>query len=158
MQLLFLHGLESGPHGSKYQALAAAFGTVLAPDTTGISDPAHRLARIAKATQDLRSAVIVGSSFGGLMAVLLAEKYPERCHRLVLMAPAVHVPLIDHIQRQPPTVIVHGTRDAVVPFSASETFAARTGALLLPQDDDHRLAASLSVMIEQVRLALDGSS
>lgn len=52
--LVFLHGLESGPHGTQVQALTAACGPVFAPDTEGLLDPWERLARIEVLTADER--------------------------------------------------------------------------------------------------------
>lgn len=36
MRVLFLHGKESGPHGSKYVALKDAGHQVTSPDLTGL--------------------------------------------------------------------------------------------------------------------------
>ncbi len=148
--LVFLHGLESGPHGRKYQALATAFGEVQAPDTEGVFDPVERLERIVAATRSLERGLVVGSSFGGLMAVLLAHHHPERVGALVLCAPAVYPPRVDAVYRLPPTVILHGVHDDIVSIAVSEELADRTGATLLRLDDDHGLAASLQVLVDAV--------
>jgi len=58
-QPVFLHGLESGPHGSKFHTLRTVFPDLIAPDTEGIFDPDERLARIRSV--DRRCSWIGGS-------------------------------------------------------------------------------------------------
>ncbi len=92
-QLVFLHGLESGPHGSKFHLLAGlGLGTVVAPDCEGVHDPHERLDIIEATLNGLDDLVLVGSSFGGLMALLYAVRHPDQVAGLVLCAPAVHRP------------------------------------------------------------------
>jgi pimeloyl-ACP methyl ester carboxylesterase len=51
-----------------------------------------------------------------------------------------------------PVVVVHGTRDTIVPLSSSETFVAARPAhrRLVVVDDDHELGASLDVIARQL--------
>lgn len=149
MEIVFLHGLESGPHGSKYQALRQAFGEVAAPDCTGVYDEAQRLEIIRAALAD-RSAplLVVGSSMGGLMALLLQQAEPDRVAGLVLCAPAIHRPAAQGLDydRLPPTIVIHGRQDDVVPFAASRVFGERLRAV----DDDHRLSRSMAAILKAV--------
>ena len=47
------------------------------------------------------------------------------------------------------TIVVHGTRDEVVPIVASRTFAnGREDVTLLEVDDDHSLAGSIEVIVQ----------
>jgi pimeloyl-ACP methyl ester carboxylesterase len=151
--LLFLHGLESGPIGTKSAHLRTVFGDVLCPDTTGLLDPEARLERVLTLTADVRDAIVIGSSFGGLMAVLLAHRRPERCRALVLLAPALRPDLVEDLQPQPPTWILHGRDDPIVPCAWSEGWAERTGARLTRVDDGHSLRHSLDAIIQLVRQA-----
>ncbi len=149
MQLLFLHGLESGPHGAKYQALKRAFGEVNAPDCIGISDPQHRLQIILSAISGTKeSFLVVGSSMGGLMALLLQQAVPKRVAGMLLCAPALHRPAATTLKANhlPPTLIIHGRQDTVVPISTSRAF----GVPLLEVDDDHSLKNSLPTIISEV--------
>ncbi|MEA3465203.1 MAG: alpha/beta hydrolase [Thermodesulfobacteriota bacterium] len=148
MQLVFLHGLETGPHGNKYQALKAMFGEVLSPDCEGIKDPQQRLRIIRHTFKDQPGPfIVVGSSAGGLMALLLQKEEP-RVAGLVLCAPALHNEAAQGLTAEslPPTVVIHGRQDDVVPIESSRCF----GAPLIEVDDGHRLSASLPLMLREV--------
>ncbi len=157
--VVFLHGLESGPHGSKYRALAARFSGVVAPDCEGVFDPDERLRRITAALAEVGPVVLVGSSFGGLMACLYASAHPSQVSGLVLCAPALHArvaPWVARVGPLPrPLVVLHGLRDDVVPVQASRDFvasrlAARPGIAaprLIEVDDGHRLSAHRELMV-----------
>ena len=155
MQLVFLHGLETGPHGNKYQALTAMFGEVLSPDCEGIKDPQQRLQIIQHTLKDQPGPfLVIGSSAGGLMALLL-QKEDSRVAGLVLCAPALHSEAAQWLTAEslPPTVVIHGRQDDVVPIESSRRF----GAPLIEVDDDHRLSGSLPLILREVftmRLAL----
>lgn len=150
MKILFLHGLESGPHGSKYQALKSVFGEVLAPDCSGIQDERERLKIIRRETANISGPfLVVGSSMGGLMALLLQQAEPDKVAGMVLCAPAIHRPAAKtlNFETLPPTTVIHGTGDDVVPFAVSQVFGER----LIPVDDDHRLSNSLAEIVRRVR-------
>lgn len=149
MKILFLHGLESGPHGSKYQALKWMFGEILAPDCTGVTDEQERLQIIQRDLQTVKEPLIViGSSMGGLMALLLQQANPKIVAGMVLCAPAIHRPAARNLnlQQLPPTTVVHGTGDSVVPFACSKVFGER----LIAVDDDHRLSYSITEILQAV--------
>lgn len=148
MQIVFLHGLESGPHGAKYQALKRMFGEVLSPDCEGVKDPQQRLTIIKQAlSQHSGPFLVVGSSAGGLMALLLQRDDP-RVQRMVLCAPALHRQVGEALSAEhlPQTVIIHGRNDTVVPIQGSRDF----GVPLIEVDDDHRLNSSLPLILRQV--------
>ncbi len=155
-QLVFLHGLESGPHGSKFKALAAmGLGPVLAPDCTGITEPAARMRVIAPALAEQRKMVIVGSSFGGLMALQYVAAHPEHVAALVLCAPAVQraIPgwLPPPLKLTIPVRVLQGAQDALVPLAAVQAYCAANGLPVTVVEDDHALAASREVMADLVR-------
>lgn len=152
MNLVFLHGLESTPYGSKYQALRAVWPTVLAPDTQGVLDLEQRLAIVERELAGLDDLVLVGSSFGGLVAVLFTDRHPERVHGYVLCAPALHRGHPDAVTRVPAVaVVLHGRADDIVPIEASRVFCRRFGIELVEVEDDHVLHGSMDKMIELVR-------
>ena len=149
MKILFLHGLESGPHGSKYQALKKMFAEVISPDCSGVKDEMERL-RIIE--QEIRSEsgpfLVVGSSMGGLIALLLQKRCPEQVSGLVLCAPAIHRPAAKNLNLKnlPPTLVIHGIQDDVVPIDVSRRFGNRLRAV----NDDHRLSQSMDEILRAV--------
>jgi len=149
MKILFLHGLESGPHGSKYQALKEMFVEVLSPDCSGIKDETERLKIIEEEIhRETGPFLVVGSSMGGLMALLLQQRHPEQVAGLVLCAPAIHRPAaVDlDLNNLPPTIVIHGTQDDVVPIAVSLPFGSR----LRKVEDDHRLSNSMTEILRAV--------
>ncbi len=149
MKILFLHGLESGPHGKKYQALKRAFGEIIAPDCTGVIDEEKRL-NIIQATADAYNDkfIVVGSSMGGLMAMLFQQQKPESVAGMVLCAPALHrLPESTFsFDMLPPTIVIHGSKDNVVPLKTNRPFGSR----LIVVNDDHSLRGSTSKIIHEV--------
>lgn len=160
MSVIFCHGLESSPHGRKYQALRAAGLDPISPDFQG-QNLAARVATLLPVLRAHDDAVLVGSSYGGITALCAAIEHVEaggRVRALVLCAPALgrFEPPADTMRLYPPapTVILHGTRDSVVPASVSEAFAAEHPQVqLVLVDDEHTLTASIAKMIELVRAA-----
>ncbi len=149
MKILFLHGLESGPFGSKCQALKKVFGEIVVPDCTGVTDELERL-NINRQYIDREPGpfLVVGSSMGGLMALLLQQACPGKVAGLVLCAPALHRSAAAglNLNTLPTTVVIHGNRDDVVPLEASLDFGER----LLVVDDDHRLSNSIPKLLRAV--------
>lgn len=157
MQIHFLHGLESGPHGSKYQALERAFGSshVNAVDCQGVSDPMIRAHRVAEALTE--PSVLVGSSLGGLTALLVNTLKPGMVSGMVLCCPAIRpdynydwesLPVVDGN-----TFILHGLEDEVVPISYSRDFARIKSCFLIEVDDDHRLSKHSHVVVDLANIA-----
>lgn len=152
--VLFCHGLESGPHGSKYRALVDAGYNVLAPDCRGMNLK-QRVALVADILKVERP-FVVGSSYGGITAILAAVTAGVTLPGLVLCAPALEreeepntdpgsLPLVG------PTVIVHGVSDEVIPLGVSESYASRTGATLVRVQDGHRLENSVPEILNALR-------
>ncbi len=93
---LYLHGFASGP-GSRKAAwigtrLAACGGRIEVPDLNAGDFPHLTLTRQLAVIDDLLGndqgpVAVVGSSFGGYLATLLAERDP-RIERMILLAPA----------------------------------------------------------------------
>ncbi len=168
MSILFCHGLESGPHGRKYQALVAAGLAVDSPDFRG----QNLAARVATLTPLLRAAsdpVLVGSSYGGITALCAAVLHAEAqdpaktaLRGLLLCAPALgrFEPPADTLRLYPPTrtIIIHGRRDEIVPVGVSEAFAAGHPEIqLVVVDDDHSLAGSIDRIVAATRCLVDGA-
>ncbi len=137
----FLHGLDSSIQGTKAQWFARRFPEVRMHNYDGDLD--RRLAQLEAQVAGLDRLVLVGSSFGGLMAACFARRHPERCHRLVLLAPALN---FGEYQPPPnplavPALLAIGEHDTVCPPhlvlpQARATFANLEVRI---EDDDHML-------------------
>ena len=161
MTVIFCHGLESSPHGRKYQALVAAGLDVRSPDFQGQA-LAARVATLLPVLREHDDAVVVGSSYGGITALCAAIAHVEaggRVRALILCAPALgrHEPPADTMRLYPPapTTILHGRGDTVVPARVSERFAAdHPQVRLILLDDEHTLTASIPAIVAAVQAAL----
>ena len=175
IKVVFLHGLESGPAGSKAQRLGSnPRYTVTAPELPtraaidflaggGAALPvaiAQGPSTVAlKAIREAQPDVVVGSSFGGGIATQLAAQ-GSYDGPLVLLAPAgtklFGVSALP--KRTGQVVILHGRDDDVVPHEDSVQLAAGSTCdiILWLVDDDHRLKASVDAgaMDDAIAMAL----
>ena len=149
--VLFSHGKESGPWGTKITALAALARRlghdVASIDYTDLPDPDQRAERLVThlAGRDGEGVVLVGSSMGGYVSTVASEKVRPR--GMFLMAPAFGLP--DYARQTPvpyagATAIVHGWFDDVVPPEHSIRCATKHGAELHMLRDDHQLIGKLT--------------
>tara|TARA_B100000929_G_scaffold232100_1_gene188586 strand:- start:259 stop:780 length:522 start_codon:yes stop_codon:yes gene_type:complete len=145
--VVFSHGKESGPWGSKITRLAKsaeALGyRVASIDYQGEDDPAARLDTLLAHNPQGTPLVLVGSSMGGYVSAMAAARLNPTA--LFLMAPALYM---DGYPGDPAgcprdTEIVHGWDDDIVPLASSLAFAKRRRARLHLVADGHRLAESL---------------
>ena len=155
--ILWAHGLEGSPEGTKASALRAAGFELLAPDGRG-KVLALRIAELDRVSAELagRRVLLAGSSYGGLAAAWLAQERPERFCGLLLLAPALHhreAPALEALRPPPglPVIVLHGALDEVVPVQASRDYVAGSHAQLRIQDDGHALADSLPALIAAAR-------
>lgn len=158
--VVFSHGKESGPLGSKIRALMTVAerhdaqvmsvnyrehpqGTVHDQDAPGEAD--RRVAQLlATPLPEHRQLVLVGSSMGGYVSTVASQQLVPA--GLFLMAPAFYLPGYTHQDPVPhakTTLLVHGWRDDIVPPGNSVQFAQRHRCDLHLLDGDHRLNAAL---------------
>jgi pimeloyl-ACP methyl ester carboxylesterase len=143
--VVFSHGKESGPWGSKITAMAAAVHDLgietESVDYRGIDDPAARVAKLIDTAVGLKGPlVLVGSSMGGHVGAAAASRVKPK--GLFLLAPAFYMPGFEAYTPQDvscPTVIVHGWRDDIVPVDNSIRWAREHRADLHVLNSDHRL-------------------
>ncbi len=154
--VVFAHGKESGPWGTKITRLAevarARNFDVLSPDYSHTHDPKERVAHLLKLAPAARTLVLVGSSMGAYVSAMACAALKPRA--LFLMAPALYFPGWDEDPQGCPqdTVVVHGWRDDIVPVEVGIRFARARGAELHVLDSGHTLndqLASLSQLFDQ---------
>jgi pimeloyl-ACP methyl ester carboxylesterase len=144
-RLIFIHGSDSNSQTYKATLLRSIFPGMVVPDFTG--PLAGRMTHLETILGKRSDWTIVGSSLGGLMAVLFAAQHPGQVRKLVLLAPALSCPEFARQVTDPisiPCIIIHGTQDDVVPLELVRKLAEQIFANLayLVVDDDHRLHKS----------------
>jgi predicted alpha/beta hydrolase family esterase len=150
-RVIFSHGLDSGPQANKIVALrpiaeAAGWATEAVDDREFHHDPVARIERlVARIESSDVPTVLVGSSMGGFVSVMAAERVAVA--GLFVLAPALYLehrhpgaqtreryaPKTDRIQ------VVHGWKDDIIPWSHSVRFAEEQNAGLRLLDAGHRL-------------------
>ena len=155
IRLCFLHGLDSSPQGTKARLLKSYEPACLIPEL-----PADIHARV-KFLEDLllEPVLLIGSSLGGLTALLYAMRSPGMVRGMVLCAPAVgtrDVKLFTeeeeefisrvHVPRGIPAFVMAGLKDEVIPLEAIRKMVKRSPG----RDDDHDLHRSLGLLIEGI--------
>jgi len=147
--VIFSHGQESGPWGTKIRRMAEcarALGCEAdSIDYQGIADPAKRVDKlIVEAGSIDDRLILVGSSMGGHVATAAAKELGAV--GLFVLAPAYFMEGYEDLTPDPPTMpicIVHGWRDDIVPVENSIRFAQKCRATLHVVDGDHRLTANI---------------
>ena len=145
----FSHGQESGPWGTKIQAMADAVRGLgcraESVDYRGIADPTERVEKLIAECQRVEEPlVLVGSSMGGHVAT--AATASLNASGLFVLAPAYFMPGYEELTPVPPDTpicIVHGWRDDIVPVGNSIRFAESCKAELHVLDGDHRLTENI---------------
>jgi pimeloyl-ACP methyl ester carboxylesterase len=143
--VVFSHGKESGPWGSKITAMAAAVRDlrweVESVDYRGLDDPRDRVLKLIDVGAPLKDRLLlVGSSMGGYVSAAAASKLGAR--GLFLLAPAFYMAGYEEHTPQDvacPTAIMHGWHDVIVPVENSIRWAREHQAALHLLNSDHRL-------------------
>ncbi|MBU2512420.1 alpha/beta fold hydrolase [bacterium] len=150
--LFFLHGLESSPNGTKAQLIRKKYPECTIPELTpNIKERDEVLKQLIS-----EPSWIIGSSLGGLSALLFAMSNPELVKAMILLAPAVgfydpdffdeaEMKLIEstYIPNGIPTTIIAGEYDDVIPMSSIEDLIKRSPdkqiVSFIKVKDDHSL-------------------
>jgi pimeloyl-ACP methyl ester carboxylesterase len=139
---IFIHGLESNNQGTKAVYFREKFPGMLTPNFPG--PLGERMAKLRDILSGQSNIIMVGSSFGGLMASIFAMENEPGVSRLILLAPAINLmEFTPYCERKilMPVHIYHGRQDEVIPIGdvqrvASQVFSNRTFHAV---DDDHYL-------------------
>ena len=148
--VIFAHGKESGPWGSKIRHLAdiaLRLGCeVSSPDYSDLASPEARVARLLSLPLPKHNWIIlVGSSMGGYVSTIASQTINPK--GLFLMAPAFYMP--GYTEQQPTsgaenTCVVFGRQDEVIPVEHGIRFADANHAELHVIEGDHRLKEQLA--------------
>jgi alpha-beta hydrolase superfamily lysophospholipase len=160
--VVFSHGKESGPWGTKITAMAAVVRDLgLAAESVdyrGMDDPTARVGRLIGAVAGMTAPlVLVGSSLGGHVAASAAPRVAPR--GVFLLAPAFYMPGFEaHTPQEVrcATAIVHGWHDDIVPVEHSIRWAREHRAALHVLDSGHRLEDQIEVICRLLRDFLRG--
>ena len=156
MLVIFSHGKESGPWGSKISALAnvakrhgaEVISVDYRQDPVGVDRNQNAAGEADRRVGQLLSIsppehsqlVLVGSSMGGYVSTVASARLPVS--GLFLLAPAFYLPGYQNQDPSPRarrTLIVHGWNDGVVPVQTSIRFARQHRCELYLLEGDHRL-------------------
>jgi len=142
MTRVFIHGLESSSRGTKGVFFRERYPDMIIEDYGGPLE--ERMEKLNGLLAGRRDLLLVGSSFGGLMAAIYACENEPRVRQAVLLAPALHVPDFSRFlgrRVRIPVLLVHGKDDDVVPPAAVKAIAETVFENLDYRlvDDDHSL-------------------
>ena len=168
--VVFSHGKESGPLGNKIQRLmtvAEELGLkTISIDYLECASADERVAllheHLNKLDIPLNQVVLVGSSMGGYVSMVVANEQPVA--GLFLMAPALWMTAEEYTvqsyaPKTPHIEITHGLLDDTVPYENSIRFAKEhDGTILHLVPDDHRLKASHDFLAYQFQRFLEDFS
>lgn len=143
--VIFAHGKESGPWGSKIKHLAAIAdrlgAQVISPDYSDLVDPEARVTRLLSLDFPAHDRlVLVGSSMGGYISCVASTSLKPA--GVFLMAPAIGMVGygVQHLEPKAQHLsIVMGWQDEVIPVKNVIEFAQSQRAELHLLDADHRL-------------------
>ncbi len=167
--MIFAHGLESSPLGTKAIYLKEQFGAI-SPMLRHLGLK-RQVDAIEALLADLGPAVLIGSSLGGLAALGAAVKCPQQVTHLFLLAPAVgtgqkkdafkeaekerpgmrkevlEISALS-IPNDVPATILHGLEDDVVDARDVLDLAVRSpSSRLILVHDDHPLSNSKDLIL-----------
>ena len=155
--VVFSHGQESGPWGTKIRSMAELVRdmgcTADSIDYQGIADPTERVEKCVRECAGISDKLIlVGSSMGGHVATAAAADVGAA--GLFVLAPAYYMEGHEDLTPEPPLMpicIVHGWHDDIVPVENSIRYARSCSATLHIVDGDHRLTANLDEINEYLQ-------
>lgn len=146
---VFIHGLESSSQGTKGVFFRTRYPDMIIEDFVGSFK--ERMNKLHDILFHRNNLIVVGSSYGGLMATVYAAKNEEKIKKLILLAPALNAVEFNsysHMKIHLPVIMYHGSKDDVVPPAAVREIAGEVFTHLHYHlvDDDHSLHDTFSLM------------
>ncbi len=177
-RVVFAHGLEGSPDGTKAVYLRDELGAVT--PWLGEFNLDEQVGALEEEIPQGSDAVIVGSSLGGLAALGFAVRHADRIRHMVLLAPAVgmhrYASISPEVEQKRPglfeqskkfgalsippsirTTVIHGLQDIVIDKEDVIALVKRSpSATLLLVHDDHTLSGSRELILNVVERAVSG--
>lgn len=153
--IIFIHGLESSGKGFKGRFFKEIFPYILTPDFQPFEPniPMYdilekRMIQLYRVLNSKNSLVLIGSSFGGLMASIFALQYPLRVKKMILLAPFLISRKLKPRNYSPidvPVIVFHGKNDKVVRYEHTRERARLlfTNLRYKVVEDDHFLHTTI---------------
>jgi pimeloyl-ACP methyl ester carboxylesterase len=146
---VFIHGLESSGRGTKGLFFHERYPDMIIEDFEGTF--VQRMEKLEGLLAGKTDLILVGSSFGGLMAAVYACLHKDRVKKLVLLAPALHLESYESYRNSKlhiPITIFHGLRDEVVPLPEVRSVAEGlfVNCSFNVVDDDHSLHGTFATL------------
>lgn len=162
--VVFSHGQESGPWGTKINVMAETVRELGCEadsvDYQGIADPSERVQKLIEYCKPLtKPLLLVGSSMGGHVATAAADTV--NAVGLFVLAPAYYMEGYEDLTPIAPKIpisIVHGWNDDIVPVENSIRYAGECKASLHIVDGDHRLTANIDEICYYLTRFIDAVS
>ncbi|MBW2545570.1 MAG: alpha/beta fold hydrolase [Deltaproteobacteria bacterium] len=144
---VFIHGLESSGQGTKGTWFRERYSDMIIENYPGSLE--SRMDKLRGILTDKKDLVLVGSSYGGLMAAMYACDNEPKIKSLILLAPALDLEEFKpYLNRKiaVPVRLYHGSRDDVVPLEQVREIASRVFKDLSHHivDDDHPLSETFT--------------
>ena len=153
----FIHGLESSSQGIKGAFFRERYPDMIIEDFSGSFS--QRMVKLEDLLEGKQPLVLVGSSYGGLMAAVYACLHEERVKKLILLAPALHLePYNPYLNKKLnlPITIFHGLQDEVVPLTTVRAIAEQlfVNHKFNAVEDDHSLHTTFAALDWDTLLSL----
>lgn len=139
---VFIHGLDGSRQGEKGTFFRERYADMIVEDYLG--DFEERMTKLNAVLANKKDLILVGSSYGGLMAAFFAYRNMEKIKKLILLAPALNYFPLDICGGMTcdfPVIVYHGSRDEVVSPGPVQEIARRlfTNLTYHLVDDEHSL-------------------
>ncbi|MDA8693288.1 hypothetical protein N9L92_04430 [Saprospiraceae bacterium] len=146
IEVIFSHGKEGSPYGSKSKIIEEVtnnfnmrFTTV---DYTECKDVNERVAKLNKiVSNNQNDLILVGSSMGGYVSAVCSNKY--KTSGLFLIAPALYLEgykIQEYKSKAKNIAVRHGWADDIIPIENSFKFSKIHNCNLTIDYDDHRMS------------------
>jgi len=147
---VFIHGLESSSQGTKGLFFRSKYPDMIVEDFIGAFH--ERMDKLNTLLINKSDLIIVGSSYGGLMATVYAFNNYDKIKKLILLAPALNIEEFTTLYRDKklhiPVTVYHGRHDDVVPplpvYDIARTIFTQLQHYMV--DDDHSLHGTFSLI------------